>query len=144
MKLKLFASLAEDINNGWVWLPESLVGERAVIRIKNKNTGKVVYCEALQIGENYLKRYNTNDRTYPIKEKNTSIVMSEWYRKKLGIAKTQEEIEFDVATKDNPWGHLRASLHHPQIVVRLAMELAIISVVLGVIGAYLGFSGTGK
>lgn len=144
MKLKVFASLAEDINNGWVWLPESLVGERTVIRIKNKNSGKVVYCEALQIGENYLKRYNTNDRTYRINDKNASIAMSEWYRKKLGITKTQEEIEFDVVTRDNPWGHLRASLHHPQIVVRLAMELAIISVVLGAIGAYLGMGGTGK
>lgn len=144
MKLKVFASLAEDINNGWVWLPESLVGERTVIRIKNKRSGKVVYCEALQIGDNYLKRYNTNGRTHQINDKNASITMSEWYRKKLGITKTQEEIEFDVVTRDNPWGHLRASLHHPQIVVRLAMELAIISVVLGVIGAYFGICGTGK
>lgn len=144
MKLKVFASLAEDINNGWVWVPDSLVGNRTVIRVKNKNSGKVIYCEALQIGENYLKRYNTNDRTYRISDKNASIAMSEWYRKKLGITKTQEEIEFDVATKDNPWGHLRASLQHPQIVVRLAMELAIISIVLGAIGVYLGICGTGK
>ena len=144
MKLKVFASLAEDINNGWVWVPESLVGERTVIRIENKKSGKVVYCEALQIGENYLKRYNKNNSTYQIHDKNSSIVMSEWYRKKLGITKTQEEIEFVIVTNDNPWGHLRASLHHPQIVVRLAMELAIISVVLGAIGAYLGVFGTGK
>jgi hypothetical protein len=144
MKLKVFASLAEDINNGWVWLPESLVGERTVIRIKNKKSGKVAYCEALQIGKNYLKRYNTNDRTHRINDEKASITMSEWYRKKLGITNTQEEIEFEVVTRDNPWGHLRASLHHPQIVVRLAMELAIISVVLGVIGAYFGICGTGK
>lgn len=144
MKLKVYASLAEDINNGWVWVPESLMRERTVVRIKNEKSGKFVYCEALQIGENYLKRYNTNDRTYQITDKSSSVVMSEWYRKKLGIDKTQDEIEFGVVRKDHPWGHLRASLHHPQIIVRLAAELAILSVVLGVIGVYLGLGGSGK
>jgi hypothetical protein len=144
MKLKVFASLSEDINNGWVWVPESLVGERSVVRIKNGKSGKVIFCEALQIGENYLTRYNTNDRTYRIDDKNKTIVMSEWYRKKLGIPETQTEIEFEVMKKDNPWGHLRASLHHPQIVVRLAMKLAILSIVLGAIGVYLGVVGIQK
>jgi hypothetical protein len=143
MKMKVFASLAEDINNGWVWVPEHIVRERTVVRITNKNSGKVVYCEALQIGENYLKRYNTNDKTYPIKDKDASVVMSEWYRKRLGIAKTQDEIELDVVPKDNPWGHIKASLHHPQSVVRLAMELAILSAVLGALGVWLGIGGTG-
>lgn len=144
MKLRVFASLSEDINNGWVWVPESLVGERTVVRIKNNESVKVVYCEALQIGENYLNRYNTNDRTYRITDRNRSIVMNEWYRKKLGITTTQTAIEFDVVKKDNPWGHLRASLHHPQIVVRLAMELAILGFALGMVGAYLGWLGIQK
>ena len=141
MKLKVFASLSEDINNGWVWVPESLVGERSVVRIENKKLGKVVFCEALQIGDNYLKRYNTNDRTHRISDKAESIVMSEWYRKKLGITSTQTEIDFEIAKKDSPCGHVRAPLHHPQIVVRLAIELAILSVVLGAIGVYLGVVG---
>jgi len=141
MKLRVFASLSEDINNGWVWVPESLVDERTVVRIKNSNSGKVVFCEALQIGENYIKRYNTNDQTYRINDKDGSIVMSEWYRKKLAITETQTEIELEIVKNDKPYGHLRASLHHPQIVVRLAMELAILSVVLGAIGVYLGVAG---
>ena len=140
MKMKVFASLEEDINNGWVWVPESLVRERTVARIKNNNTGKVIYCEVLQIGDNYLKRYNSNERRYKIIDSYASIVMSEWYRKKLCITNTQEEIEFDVVVKDNPWGHLRAALHNPQIVVRLAMELAILSLALGVIGVCLGIA----
>ena len=140
MKLKVFASLSEDINNGWIWVPESLVDERTVVRIKNKKSGKVIFCEALQIGENYLKRYNTNDRTYRIIDKGGSIVMSEWYRKKLGITETQIDIDFDVVKKDNPWSHLRASLHHPQIVVRLATWLSGIGLLLGVIGLFLGIA----
>lgn len=144
MKLKVFASLSEDINNGWVWVPESFVSERAVVRIKNSSSGRVVFCEALQIGDNYLKRYNANDRTYLINDQNESIVMSEWYRKKLGIIETQTEIEFEIVKKDNFWSHLRASLHHPQIVVRLATGLAILSVVLGVIGVFFGVAGIQK
>jgi len=144
MKLRVFASLAEDINNGWVWVPEKLVGERTIVRIENRESGKAVYCEALQIGRNYLKRYNTNDRTYRIGDKGASIVMSEWYRKKLGIKETRTDIEFDVTEKDYLWGHLMASLHHPQIVVRLAMKLAILSVILGLIGVFLGIAGTGR
>ena len=96
MKLKVFASLSEDINNGWVWVPENLFGKRTVVQIKNRNSRKVVFCEALQIGENYLKRYNTNDRTHRISDKNSFIVISEWYRKKLGIPETQTEIELGV------------------------------------------------
>lgn len=57
MKLQVFASLAEDINNGWVWVPEKLIPERRVVSIKNKNSGKVIFCEALPIGENFIERY---------------------------------------------------------------------------------------
>lgn len=134
MKLRVYASLSEDINNGWVWVPETVVSERTVVRIKNRQSGKVVYCEALQIGDNYLKRYNTNDRTYRINDKSGAIVMSEWYRKKLRVKETRTEVAFEVKESDHVWGHLRASLHHPQLVVRLAMRLAIVSVVLGIIG----------
>ncbi len=144
MKLRVFASLSEDINSGWIWVPQNLVNERTVVWIKNSNSGKAVFCEALQIGENYVNRYNTNDRTYCLVDKNVSIVMNEWYRKKLGISETQTEIDFKVVTKDNPWGHLMACLHHPQIIVRLAMELAIVSVVLGLIGICLGVVGIQK
>jgi len=134
MKLLVYASLAEDINNGWAWLPEKIVGQRNVIKLKNSDSGKSVFCEALQIGDNYLARYNDGGRTNKIKNKSSSIVLNEWYRKKLGIETTQKEYSFEVEVVDNPWGHIRASLHHPQIVVRIAVELAILSVILGIAG----------
>lgn len=67
--------------------------------------------------------------------------MKEWYRKKLNISETQQEINFDIIIKDSVWGHLRASLHHPQVVVRLAIKLAILSVILGFISVYFGICG---
>lgn len=140
MKLKVFAALAEDINNGWVWLPEGMVNERTTVRIKSLNSGQSVYCEALLIGANYVKRYNANDNTYQINDKLETIIVNEWYRKKLGIPKTQTETDFEIVEWDNPIGHLFACLQHPQIVVRLASELAIISVLLGIVGICIGIN----
>ena len=58
MKLRVFASLSEDINNGWVWLPESIVPKRIVVKLRNLDSKKSVYCEALPIGKNFVTRYN--------------------------------------------------------------------------------------
>lgn len=137
MKLKVYASLAEDINSGWVWLPEALAQERQTVYLRNTATNQSVYCEALQIGENFVKRYNRN-MTLKIDNDQVSVVMNEWYRQRLGIPKTGAEIEFEITRKDSAWGHLCACLHHPQIVVRLATKLAILSVLLGILGIVLG------
>lgn len=137
MKLKVFACLSEDINNGWMWIPETIVRQRTVVKIKNLNSGKTTYSESLPLGHNFLKRYNTKNRTIVIDEANSAIVLSEWYRKKLAIKNTQTTIEFKISTSENPWGHLLACLNHPQIVVRLATELGILGVALGIIGMVL-------
>ena len=136
MKLRVFASLSEDINDGWVWLPESVVPKRVVVEIRNFDNKKSVYCEALPIGKNFVKRYNRSDDTTEIKNSDSCIVLNEWYREKLGIDSTQTEHEFKVTTADNPYGHFRASLAHPQIVVRLAMQVAIVGLVLGIISLW--------
>jgi hypothetical protein len=136
MKLKVFASLSEDINNGWVWLPASIVPKRIVVKVQNLDNKKAVHCEALPIGNNFTTRYNDATNTNKISDSNSCIVLNEWYREKLGIDSTQTEHEFRVITADNPYGHFRASLSHPQIVVRLAMELGFIGLILGIISLW--------
>lgn len=136
MKLIVFASLSEDINNGWVWLPEAFIPKRIVVKVQNLDNKKCVYCEALPIGNNFVKRYNNADGTYKIEDPNSCIVLNEWYREKLGIDSTQIEQKFKVTLADNPFGHFRASFSHPQIVVRLAMELALIGLILGIISLW--------
>jgi len=136
MKLRVFASLAEDVNNGWVWLPESIVPKRVVVKIRNLDNNKSVYCEVLPIGKNFAARYNRAGDTIEIENSVACIVMNEWYRDKLGIQSSQTEHDFKVTTADNPYGHFKASLSHPQIVVRLAMELAIVGLVLGIVSLW--------
>jgi hypothetical protein len=63
-------------------------------------------------------------------------VLNEWYREKLGINFTQTEHDFKVTTAENLYGHFKATFAHPQIVVRLAMKLAIISLILGIISLW--------
>ena len=141
IKLKVFASLSEDINNGWLWVPEHVVKNRSVVKIKDlePDSGKSVFCEAIPIDENFISRYNKSELTHEIKDKKASIVINGWYRKKLGIWEIQqEEQNFQITVADNCWGHIRASLHHPQNVVRLAVTLAIISVILGIMSLVLG------
>lgn len=136
-KLKVLAALAEDINNGWVWLPERIIPERSLIRIRNCETGMAVYCEAIPIGNNFVSRYSRNRKSEnksAEEDLKTSVVINEWYRKKLGIKSTKVECRFEISIEGNFYGKIMASFQNPQVVVRLAMGLALIGVVLGIVG----------
>ena len=45
----LYVALREDVQHGWVWLDDSSLRMRSIIKIKNTENGKSIYCEALQI-----------------------------------------------------------------------------------------------
>lgn len=138
MKYKIFAALQEDINTGWVWIGKSKVQQRAVVKIVNKENGKKIYCEALSLDENFKKKYN-NEPRIPIKKLDNSIVINEWYRKRLGNIKTQLDYDLEIEEIDNLCGKVCATLQHPQVVVRIAVTLGIISVILGFFGLIFGF-----
>jgi hypothetical protein len=67
-----------------------------------------------------------------------ALVINEWYRKLLGDLTTRAEYDLEVSDADNLRGRFLASAQHPQIVVRVAFWLGVISVVLGVVGLCLG------
>jgi len=136
---KVYASLNEDIDTGRCWISTPKVPTRSIISMKSES-GKRTYCEAMQIESNFLNHYNVKATTKKIDldtEPNV-IVMSEWYRHRLGDLETQQEYEIEIASKDNYWAKFRACCHHPQIVVRLTTWLALLAIILGVIGVVLG------
>lgn len=137
MKYKIFAALQEDINTCWVWIGRPKVRQRAVVRIVNKENGKKTYCEALSLDKNFLDKYN-NAHRIPIKEPDYSIVINEWYRKRLGNIMTQSDCDLEIKETDNLFGKVHATWQHPQVVVRIAVKLAIVSVILGFIGFVFG------
>jgi hypothetical protein len=68
-----------------------------------------------------------------MEDPNKSIALSEWYPEKLGVRGTQMDVDLTLQVCDNPYGHLRASLAHPQISVRLSVELGLLGAALGVV-----------
>lgn len=134
IKLRVFSALSEDIHNGWVWLLESIINSRTIIKLLNPNNKKSIYCEAPPIGKNFIQRYNNSKDTTDIKDPESCLVINEWYREKLKIRSTQTDNEFEITKAGNLYGQLRASLEYPQIVVRLSVKIALLSIILAIIG----------
>lgn len=137
MKYTVYASLYEDVNAGWIWVGTKLASHRPVVRVTNTTNGKTVYCEALHIEDNFKNRYNRKRTTLPISDPVNSVVMNEWYRQRLGIPDAQASVDFEIKPANNIIGKFRANISHPQILVRQAMCLALISVLLGLLSVAL-------
>ena len=134
---KIYASLAEDAQQGWIWSNYPAFRHRSVIKITDTKTQRSVYCEILQIDKNFIRRYNKAG-TYKIEKPEDAVVMSEWYRQSLGYY-TQETIStMNIKPATGSWGRFRACTDHPQVVVRVAAWLGLISVCLGMVGVILG------
>lgn len=135
--MKLFAALREDTQQGWVWLQDANLPARAIVKITNHSNGKVVYCEALQIENNFLRAYNQPPRI-SIDNPQTTLVISGWYRAALGGLSTQAEVPLNIKPSNCWWGKFKACTDHPQIIVRVAAWLGAIGLFLGVVGLLLG------
>ena len=55
--MRIFASLREDAQQGWVWLQNSNFPARSIVKITNPKNKKSIYCESLQIDNNFLRLY---------------------------------------------------------------------------------------
>lgn len=130
MKYKIYPTLHEESNNGWVWLFRADSDPRSVIRLCHK--GRTVYCEWRRIDENFIAVYNSRLRTDTLSRENQdTLVVSDWYRRALEIKNGEAEVE---TGKAGWWGELKAGSQHPDPRVRLATRL-------GILGAWLGLSG---
>lgn len=132
MPYKVYASLHEDISSGWVWIGGFEGSQRSIVKITNEKNKKAIFCEALKIDENFLKKYKEGN-TANIETIGNTLVANEWYRNKLDITSTQEDIALTIKSTNQFIGRFRASIQHPQIIVRLAIWLGFISVFLGLI-----------
>lgn len=140
------AALADETNNGWVWLcgPSTKAFESRTV-VKMRFTGRChgVYAEVRMIDDNFIERYNEGRRVCIDKCRDT-IVMSEWYRRSLGIHGTTNTDGIPLIVKKARiwgWRSVRAICHHPDPVVRIGARLGILSVWLGLLGVWLGLLG---
>lgn len=135
--MRLFAALREDTQQGWVWLQDATLPTRSIVKITNPTNGKSVYCEALQIENNFLRAYNQYPRI-SISDTKSALVIGGWYRAALGGLSTQADVPLNIKPANCCWGKFKACTDHPQIVVRVAAWLGAIGLFLGVIGLILG------
>lgn len=96
--MRIFASVRDEISEGFVWLQDAGLSPRCVARITSPEK-KTVYCEALQLEANFLKHYNQPPRL-TIGDPGSVIVMSGWYRRRLGGLETQKDYALEIVRAD--------------------------------------------
>jgi len=130
-------ALAENIEAGFVWLSEPKVESREIVRIKNIDENRTIFCQSLNIDQNFCKKYNNGIRITTINETDAYIVANKWYRDKLKIDKNSEvKLEVNVANtriKKMWWAYLAAK-KHPENSIRISTHIATLSLVLGALG----------
>jgi hypothetical protein len=135
MKYKIYAALAEEENEGWVWFKTPKLNTRTLVKLHSSKTRRTVFCQSRKIDDNFLKRYNECPRIRIQNGKEEPLVIGEWYRDALGGFDTQTEVDVEISPLKIPlWRELRAACHHPDIVARIGTRLGILGAWLGIIG----------
>lgn len=126
---KIYAALHSESRTGKVWNNEKL--NNRLIKIINLENKKSIIVSNRRIDFNFEKKYNQKPR-FTLEE--SSLVMDEFYRNKLGIFSTQE-VKFLIINPVAKWqicDNLRYLYEHPDDVVRITFWLAIISIGLSI------------
>ncbi|WP_435106886.1 hypothetical protein [Arhodomonas sp. AD133] len=137
---QIFAALKAEISAPFVWLTSPGVPSRSIAKLKNPSNKKSIYCEVLIVDENFRANYNEAKHTNKIAQAEEAAVINGWYRQRLGIEKN-EKAQLEVTLpgwQPLPLLQIQAGLSHPDNAVRIACDLAVVSVALGAIGLVLG------
>ncbi len=161
-KFYVLASLHDESNFGWVWLPESSSKEynsRDLVKIEAEKTGKKIYTICRIIDDNFIRIYhnrlkkdcgndrdnNKSDKDYNCDENECNkitgngynIVISDYYRAKLGIDKGENSLIFTKVSNSNIFAKVKYLLEHPDNAIQIAAFLAIASILISSIGILL-------
>jgi hypothetical protein len=121
----IFPALHEEANLPWVWLCSSELDSRQIVRVARTDPKRSITCQARIIDENFRAYYHR--RTGNCIESADALVISDWYRRRLGDLKTGSRYRLAVR-KDN-WllGRVRLYCFHPDRVVAMAFSLGVLS-----------------
>lgn len=139
LKVKVYAALVEDVNQGWVWLSDVGLPHRSVAKISTPGCKNGKHCEVLTIDSNFINAYNDRAHTREL-DAGPALVASEWYRKQPRVTKG-EFAEIDIVAANRTLGRFWACWDHPQIVIHFATLLGVWGFILGALGLILSFVG---
>jgi hypothetical protein len=135
---KIYVALDAEKKEGWVWLPFDAGLSAEFVAIRNPANGWKIVCERRTVDENFRDVYNSTGGTIHLPEAGRFIVMSAWYRQRLGILDTKPDVPLEVSNSTGWLAMYRASRQHPSPAIRMSISLAALSVFLGIAGVIEG------
>lgn len=148
-KFTIYAALLEETKAGWIWIPKTNDIKSDLIKVTNPVKKKTIVCECRVIDDNFIDDYNKR-RTKRIKKNEmNNIVVSEYYRNKLGDIKTEQQVELIVEESGNGIKgyidrYLNAPFNHPDVYVRITARVAVWSLFLGGLALFFALLTIGK
>ncbi len=130
--VKILASRKTDAMEGWAWICPTLITENGFYKIINKSTKKEVTCYLRIIDDNYISEYKTGN-TLTLKKDDKSIVLNEFYRKKIGVENTNTKFSLEIKKAGWYFEYLSFEFSHPNPYVRQSSRLTLISFCIGII-----------
>jgi hypothetical protein len=136
---KVFAALHVEAREGWIWLPPNPNLTPGTVEVRNPRNGRSIVCEMRLADTNFKRVYNAQDGTRHLPDVGDFVVISDWYRRCLGILDTKSEIPLELEETTNRWSrYVRLFVEHPSPVVRTSIVLGLVSFGLGGLGLLLG------
>jgi len=153
VEYKIYPSLHEESIEGWVRIPEDIdhIKTRDFIMISRVGYPSII-CQARTIDKLFINFYNNRlessnffqiyEQKKPldhedIKNKKSTIIMSYYFREKLGITdedvKSDINIELSILKNNCRLQKIRAFLQHPNDVVKIATWLALLSIIISIV-----------
>jgi hypothetical protein len=125
---RVFAALHDEAREGWVWLPSTPILVAGHIRIRNPRNGRTIVCEMRVADANFRKVYGGQGATFHLPGAGDFIVISDWYRRLLGILDTQNHIPLEIEDANSWWlRYVVAFVRHPSPAIRTSIVLGLIS-----------------
>jgi hypothetical protein len=143
---RVYPSLFEEMNEGYVWINEPELRSRQVVKITNVSKEKSIYCETRTIDKGFKKNYQKKNTTIEdeeieniLSDGENQIVISQWYRDDLDI---DIEDDVDLKIEKTRWygvlANYWASIQHPNVVSRIATRISVWGLILAILSLVVG------
>jgi hypothetical protein len=151
-KCKVFPALHGESDKGWIWMPkENGFESMDYVKLTNLAVNKNIFCICRTIDRNFKCYYKRKTDTSFPNDGSFLIVISDHYRRKLGIENihspsedsNEKLVELRFATQGcwvcRKWYCIIALLGHPDPCVKMAIFLAILSIILAILSIIVAF-----
>ncbi len=132
-KYYIYPARLEEVHEGLIWIKDSNIRSRTVVKIFNPSTRREIYCKALPV--------DATDGIYfeKTRKRQLAIFMNGWYRKSLGRIEEHHSYELTVSSSMSIYFRAKAALDHPQAIVRISITFAIWSILLTTLGVLMSY-----